>query len=99
MTIYEVTVVLDPALAEAFERYMRTRHIPEILATGCFTTIRFERAAPTKFRTRYESESRARLEEYLDRHTDRFRADFMAHFPEGCDVLRATWEEVQRFGQ
>jgi hypothetical protein len=78
---------------------MRTRHIPEILATGCFTTIRFERDAPTKFRTRYESESRARLEAYLDHHAGRLRADFVANFPEGCDVLRATWEEVQRFGQ
>ena len=97
MIIYEVTVDVEARLAEAFEQYMRGKHIAEILTTGCFTGAHFEKAAPTRFRTRYEAESRDELEVYLLEHTARFRKDFAARFPVGCAVRREVWEEVEGF--
>ena len=35
--VYEVTAVVEHELAEEWERYMRERHIPDVLATGWFT--------------------------------------------------------------
>lgn len=95
MVAYEVKVEVRGDLAPAFERYMRERHIPEILATGCFARIRFERASATHFRSRYMASSQADLDRYLAEHTARFRADFMAHFPEGCVPSREVWESLQ----
>ncbi|MBL0312967.1 MAG: DUF4286 family protein [Holophagaceae bacterium] len=97
MTVYEVTVDVEARLTESFEQYMRGKHIPEILATGCFTAIHFEKAAPARFRTRYEAPSRTELDNYLSEHTARFREDFMTHFPIGCTVRREVWEEVECF--
>ena len=36
MVTYEVTTTVDPRLVEAYERFMRQVHIPDLLATGCF---------------------------------------------------------------
>ena len=37
MYIYNVTVSVDPAVAEEWLAWMRETHIPEVLATGLFT--------------------------------------------------------------
>ena len=104
MIRYEVTLdvagegalaTLDAELAERLETYMRWRHIPEILATGCFAEIRFERSSPTRFRTSYRADSPADLDRYLAEHQAAMRADFAANFPEGVAATRETWVEVQ----
>ena len=99
MIVYEVTLDAEPALVDALERYMRATHIPQILATGCFAAIRFERATPSRFRTRYGAATRADLDRYLAEHTAHFRADFAAHFPTGVRASREIWEEVQAWNE
>lgn len=94
---YEVTLDVDPAQAGMVERYMRERHIPEILATRCFQRIRFERSSPTRFRTCYEAGSAADLERYLSRHAEHFRADFRATVGEAARPSREHWTELQHW--
>ncbi len=95
MIRYEVTLDVDPAEAPAVEAYLRTKHIPEILATGCFQAIRFQKASGTRFRSCYEARGREDLERYLRQHTAAFREDFLAHFPSGCTVDREVWEDAE----
>ena len=97
MIAYEVRVEVREDMLEAFEFYMRRKHLREILATGCFQAIRFERAEAFVFRTRYEAASRADLDRYLKDHAAHFRADFMVHCPEGCTVTREALETVETF--
>lgn len=97
MVTYEVTAIVDPALVEAYERYMRERHIRDVLATGCFRDASFARAQPGRYRVRYRAGSREELDRYLDEHTARLRADFVQRFPAGVELARETWEEVQRW--
>ena len=94
---YEVVVDVEPALAERFARYMRETHIPQILGTGCFATIRFEQASPTRFRTAYVAHNQADVDRYLAQHTAAFRADFAANFPSGATATRETWTLVERW--
>lgn len=100
MIRYEVTLDVDPAVApvDAVERYMRDDHIPAIHRTGCFARIRFERAAPTRFRTAYEARTQEDLDRYLREHTERLREDFQAHFPRGVAVSREVWRELEQWG-
>lgn len=95
MITYEVHVEVRPDLAAAFETYMRERHIPQILATGCFAAISFEWSEEGRYRTRYQADSQADLDRYLQQHTEGFRADFLAHFPEGCSASRGCWVGVE----
>lgn len=96
MVRYEVRVLVRADLQPAFETYMADKHLPEILATGCFASIRFERSEDGGFRSCYEAASEADLERYLAEHTLRFREDFLAHFPEGCEVRREVWAELKK---
>lgn len=95
---YEVALAVNPALADRLERYMRERHIPDVLATGCFLGAAFEREAPGHYRTRYVAASLEELNRYLDEHAAALRADFAAHFP-SLTAQRANWEELERWGR
>ncbi|MBD0285824.1 MAG: DUF4286 family protein [Flavisolibacter sp.] len=40
MIIYNVTVKVEPHIAEAWLHWLRTEHAPEMIATHCFTEYR-----------------------------------------------------------
>ena len=99
MIAYEVTVDVDAdaALIERYMAFMRTRHIPRILATGCFAHAEFDRATESRFRQRYLADNLADLERYLERHAPALREDYAKHFPEGTRLSREIWEEIGRW--
>lgn len=97
MVTYEVTTLVDPGQVEAYERYMRQRHIPDLLATGCFQEAVFTRAAVGRYRVRYEAPGEAALERYLAQHAPRLREEFASHFPGGVTVSREVWVALQRW--
>jgi hypothetical protein len=97
MIAYEVTVDVDEALVERYLAFMQTRHIPQLLATGCFAHAELDRAKQTRFRQRYLAATLADLERYLERHAPAIRADYDRHFPEGTRLSREIWEEVHRW--
>lgn len=94
---YEVRATVRDDVRSRFESYMRDKHIRDVLATGAFERAFFERAGPGEFRTRYEAASREKLEQYLDAHASRLRADVQVHFPEGVEYHREEWTAVAKF--
>ena len=98
MLSYEVTVKVRTDLQAAFERYMREKHIPEIWDTLCFTFIQFEQNEEGHFRTCYQTPKRADYDRYIAAHANALRADFMQHFPDGCEVSRQVFESKQEWG-
>lgn len=94
MIRYEVVLDCPAATAPALERWMRTIHIPEMLATGCFVGIHFDRAGG-RFRTVYQAATRQHLDRYLAEHATTMRASFQQRFPDRVTVSRETWEQVQ----
>ena len=97
MPNYEVTLEVDPDRVEEMEGYMRTEHIPEILRTGCFSRITFERSDSGRFRTRYEAASQEALDAYFRDHAERLRQDFQRRFARGAVPSREVWTEVERW--
>lgn len=97
MIAYEVTVEVEEALVEPYLEYMRARHIPQILATGCFAHAELNRAQETRFRQRYLANTLADLERYFEKHAPALRADFAARFPSGTRLTREIWEELGRW--
>lgn len=95
MILYEVTVTAEPHLRDAFATYTRTKHIREVLATGCFVSAQFASAESGAFRTSYVASTQEDLDRYLEQHAARMRADFAAHFPSGVAVSRANWEVLE----
>lgn len=95
MIIYEVTATVRADLAEKYEKYLRERHIPDLLETNCFSGARFLRAGENRFRTEFEARDAPALENYLENYAPLMRADFAAHFPEGVELSRENWEVLQ----
>jgi len=93
---YEVTLECSTETAPALEWWMRNSHIPEVLATGCFTGAHFDRA-DGRFRTVYQAAAPQHLDRYLAEHADRMREQFRQRFPDGVAVSRETWEEIQNW--
>ena len=97
MIAYEVTIDVADGLIDDYLEFMRARHIPAVLATGCFAYAEFDRASETRFRQRYLAANLADLERYLERHAPALRADYQRRFPEGTHLIREIWEELGRW--
>lgn len=94
---YEVAAEVDEKFRDEFERFMIERHILDLMATGCFREAHFERAAPGRYRTRYEANDRKALERYFNEHAARLRAHVAENFPEGIIFGREEWETLGSF--
>ena len=95
MVIYEITATVRADLIADYEKYMLERHIPDLLATGFFGGAKFTRSSENRYRIQYEARDQKALDEYLERHAARLRADFLAHFAEGIELARENWEVLQ----
>lgn len=94
---YEVTATVRPDTVGRWEAYMREKHIRDVLQTGCFARATLERAASGRFRVSYEAPSREQIDRYLADHAPRLRNDVLAHFPEGVELVREEWSQVETF--
>ena len=73
MILYNVTVSIDPSVSEEWLSWMRTIHIPEVMATGCFVESRLSRVQVEEeggvtFAITYLSPNQALLDEYQSKH-------------------------------
>jgi hypothetical protein len=88
---------VPPDAREAFVRFQTERHIPDVMASGCFVSAALEEDADGRFRASYEARTAEELERYLRDHAPALRADFAAHAPAGVRLTRATWTTVRRW--
>lgn len=95
MLTYEVTATVRPDLCDAYERYMRDRHIADLMRTGAFLAASLSRSAAGRYRVRYEARSREELDAYLARHAPRLREHFSETFPVGIEVVREEWTVLE----
>lgn len=95
MVIYEITAAVSADLIEEYEKYMRERHIPDLLATGFFAGAFFTRTTGNRYRIQYHARDETALKSYLEKDAERLREDFKNHFPAGVELTREVWEIVQ----
>lgn len=94
---YEITATVQEDLCDAYENYMRTRHIPDVLATGAFSGASFVRASSGRYRIRYDALSRQALDEYFSKHAPALRDHFTSQFPQGIDLSREEWDVIEQW--
>lgn len=88
---YEVTATVDLELVDRYEHYMQKRHIPDLLATGCFVAATFSRSGPGRYRIRYEAPDQQTLDDYLRVHASALRAKVDQEFRAGVNLSREVW--------
>ena len=97
MIFYEVTAIPEPDVREVYEHYMRTKHVADVLASGCFVSARIGVTGEGLYRTTYVAATRGDLERYLADHAPRLRADFAEHIPRGVQLSREILEVLQEW--
>jgi len=79
MFIYNVTIKLDEVIHEQWLQWLQQEHIPEVIATGCFTKATILRLleiddseGPT-YAIQYFAESKAQYNRYIEKFAPEMR--------------------------
>jgi len=94
---YEITTTVREDLIDAFETFMIGRHIPDLMATECFSGANFSRSESGRYRMRYEAHDREALDRYLNKHAATLREHMKETFPGGIEITREEWEVIAAF--
>ena len=81
MYIYNVTIHADHSIHERWVDWMKNKHIPEVMQSGCFTEYRFLRLLETDesegftYSVQYHAESKADYNRYIEIYAPALRQD------------------------
>jgi hypothetical protein len=89
--VYEITVRVEPEIRADFTAFMINGHVPDLLATGYFSSATIA-SDETTLRISYIARSRMELQKYLDEHASRLRAEVIERFPGGFQINRREWQ-------
>ncbi|TXH21384.1 MAG: DUF4286 family protein [Chitinophagaceae bacterium] len=82
--IYNITYKVPQEVKEEWFTWMRTKHVPNILATRCFYKAKFLKVkeddsnsldTDITYAVQYHATNFANYERYIQDHQDKFRAD------------------------
>jgi len=80
MYIYNVTINVDQVIHDKWINWMKTEHIPDMLATGKFSkalmtrVVIEEEMGGTTYSVQFFTDSKETLEKYYDEDADQLRA-------------------------
>jgi hypothetical protein len=79
MFIYNVTIKVEGAIADAWLEWLKNEHVPEVLATQCFSEakivklLELEDAEGPTYAVQYTAESKALYNRYLEKYAAELR--------------------------
>ena len=101
MIIYNVTTQVNWKIHEAWLEWMKTEHIPEVLATGLFTHHRLlrlievdETEGPT-YAIQYFTSVREKYEQYINSHAKELREKVLVKWGDQVFAFRSLMEVVE----
>ena len=101
MLLYNVTVTVDLDVADEWLRWMRSEHIPEVLATGKFRSHRLSRLLGHEhkeaeiFTIQYLAENAAQFEQYQMEHAPALQRAHRERFDGKFAAFRTVMEVVE----
>ncbi|REE83471.1 uncharacterized protein DUF4286 [Lutibacter oceani] len=100
MYIYNVTTNVDETIHQEWLNWMKTKHIPEMLATGKFTTAKMsqvmieEEMGGITYAVQYTTDSIETLQEYYNEDADRLRNEAMQLFKNKIVAFRTELKVI-----
>ncbi len=100
MLIYNVTIKVDHTIATNWLQWLKEEHIPELIATGCFTNATIlrlievdETEGPT-YAVQYHTESKSLYNRYIQKFSDTMRKKSMDKWGNKFIAFRSVMEVV-----
>jgi hypothetical protein len=102
MILYNVTVSIDPECSVEWLDWMRTTHIPDVMATGCFIESRISRVQGEEengvtYAITYLSPSQEKIDEYQRMHAPILQKDHAEKFSGKFAAFRTLLSVIEEF--
>jgi len=103
MIIYNVTTNIDASVHDEWFEWMKTEHIPKVLATGKFEKATFSKVlieedlGGTTYSVQYRSYSREALDAYYKEDAETLRAESLKKFADKQLAFRTEMEIVDEY--
>ena len=100
MIIYNVTVNVEKEIEQEWINWMKSTHIPDILATGYFNSYKMLRllneteGEGATYAVQYHAETLDNLEKYMTEEAPRLKNDHFSKFQNRCVSFRTFLETV-----
>lgn len=105
MILYNVTTNIDESVHQQWLQWMQQKHIPEVLATGKFSSARLVRVLVEEemggltYAIQYTTDSKETLQRYYDEDAPRLREEGARLFGDKMLAFRTELEFVSEFFQ
>ncbi len=103
MIIYNVTINIDESAHDQWLRWMREKHIQEVLDTGKFTSARLikvlveEQMGGQTYSIQYTTDSKETLQKYYDEDAPRLREEGIRLFGDKMLAFRTELQVIADF--
>ncbi|XLS29570.1 DUF4286 family protein [Flavobacteriaceae bacterium M23B6Z8] len=103
MYIYNVTINIDESSHDEWIEWMQKNHIPDMLATGKFTSARIlkvlveEEMGGFTYSVQYYTNSKETLEKYYEEDAPRLRRDSLKKFADKFVAFRTELEILNEY--
>ncbi|HFA50143.1 MAG TPA: DUF4286 family protein [Bacteroidetes bacterium] len=101
MIIYNVTVKVENSIQNEWLKWMEEKHIPAVMATGCFTKNKIMRLLEppadeqgTTYAVQYFCKDMETLQHYSKQHAPALQADHMERYKGKYVAFRTVMEVV-----
>ena len=101
MIVYNVTVKLESSIAEQWLQWMKEEHIPDVIATSCFTSASMLRLLETDdsdgptYAIQYQAESKADYNRYIEKFAASMRTKATEKWGHRFVAFRSVLQLVQ----
>lgn len=103
MLLYNVTINIDDSVHDRWLHWMQEKHIPEVLATGKFSSARMvrvlvvEEMGGSTYAIQYTTDSKATLDKYYIEDAPRLREEGQRLFGDKMLAFRTELEVLSEF--
>lgn len=103
MIIYNVTINIDESVHDQWLNWMKTKHIDEVLATGCFYKAKLikvlveEEMGGVTYSIQYFADSKDKLNDYYNYHANDLRTEGARLFGDKMLAFRTELEVLDEF--
>lgn len=99
MIIYNVTVNIDNSVHEEWLEWMKAKHIPDVVGTGCFIEgnifrILVNEESGISYSVQYSAASMDDVNRYLKEHAEALRNDALRLYKDKFVAFRTLLERI-----
>ncbi len=99
MIIYNVTVNIDDSVHDEWLHWMKTKHIPDVVATGCFSSgtifkLLVEEESGTSYSIQYRCPNVMAVQRYMKEFAPALQKEHSEKYKDKFVAFRTLLEEV-----